>query len=195
MTAAIILAAGESGRLGRPKQNLLFQNKTLLQHAIETGLRSKCSPVVVVLGANADKITPQLPDKAFNVIYNKNWKEGIASSIRIAIKDIEKDISISDVLIMLCDQPFVTSDLIGKILQKKAETQSPIIACSYQNTAGVPALFDRSLFTELSSLSGDEGAKKIIKGHSKDVADVPFDLGSFDIDTQADYARLIKERC
>jgi molybdenum cofactor cytidylyltransferase len=190
MTAAIILAAGESSRLGEPKQNLLFNGQTLLQGVIETTKKTDCKPVIVVLGANADKIAP-IPGTI--TLYNKDWKEGMASSIKIAIQEIERDDSINNVLIILCDQPFVNSDLIDKMLHTKARSQSAIVACSYNNTVGVPALFDRSLFIELSSLSGNEGAKKIIMNHSKNITLVSFELGSVDIDTTADYDRLIND--
>jgi molybdenum cofactor cytidylyltransferase len=189
MTGAIILAAGESSRLGQPKQNLLFEGQTLLQRVIETTKKTDCKPVIVVLGANADKIAPM---PATITLYNKDWKEGMASSIKIAIQEIKRHDTIDDVLIMLCDQPFVSSDLIDKMLHTKARSQSAIVACSYNNTVGVPALFDRSLFIELLSLSGNEGAK-IILNHSKNITLVPFDLGSVDIDTDADYDRLIND--
>ena len=188
MTAAIILAAGESSRLGKPKQNLLFNGQTLLQRAVGTAKKTNCKPIIVVLGANADKIAPL---SGIITLYNEDWKEGMASSIRMAIQEIEKDDLINDAIIMLCDQPFVNVDLIDEMLQKKADSQSQIVACGYNNTVGVPALFDKSLFIELSSLSGNEGAKKIIMDHFNNITLVPFDLGSVDIDTIADYERLI----
>ena len=193
MTGLIILAAGESSRFGQPKQNLLFRNKTLLQHAIETGLHSGCKPVIVVLGANSNLIDTQIADENFRVIYNEDWQEGIASSIRMGVKEIEKDNSINEALIMLCDQPFVDTGLINNILQKKTDAQAAIVACSYNNTIGVPALFDRSLFAELLLLTGNDGAQKIIKNHPRETATIPFDLGGVDIDTNADYQQLIKD--
>jgi molybdenum cofactor cytidylyltransferase len=178
MTALVILAAGASNRLGQPKQNLLFKNQTLLQRAVETGLASACRPVIVVLGANADVIEPiNLVDA--KVLYNYEWNEGMASSIRVAVNEIIKDTTVTNIIIMLCDQPFVTAALINTMLQKQMETGKPIIACSYNNTMGVPALFNRPLFAELLLLKGD-------------VITVPFEPGSIDIDTLEDYKRLLK---
>jgi molybdenum cofactor cytidylyltransferase len=191
MTALIILAAGASSRLGQPKQNLLFENQTLLQRAVETGLASACNPIIVVLGANAETIEPiSLVD--VKVLHNKEWNEGMASSIRVAVNEIIKDTVVTNIIIMLCDQPFVTPALIDTILQKQIETGKPIIACSYNNTIGVPALFNRSLFAELLLLKGHDGAKKIIQSHQHDVIAVPFEPGSIDIDTKEDYKRLLK---
>jgi len=191
MTVLIILAAGESRRLGHPKQNLLFQNKTLLQRAVETGLDSKCRPVIVVLGANADLITPIVFTEGVRIIHNEDWEEGIASSIRIAINEVQQDNSINGALIMLCDQPFVDADLLNNMLQKKMDTRSVVVACNYNNTIGVPALFDRALFAGLLLLVGNEGAKKVIKDHIGDVVMIPFEAGGVDIDTEEDYQRLI----
>jgi molybdenum cofactor cytidylyltransferase len=191
MTGLIILAAGESGRLGQPKQNLLFQNKTLLQRAIETGLNSKCRPVIVVLGANAGVINPAIQHETVTVIYNPDWNEGMTSSIRTGIKEIEKNKAIDSVLIMLCDQPFVDPVLINDMLRKQQETGKAIVACSYKDTVGVPVLFDRSLFAELLLLKGHEGAKNLLKDHPKDIVTIQFDKGNIDIDTMDDYQRLI----
>jgi molybdenum cofactor cytidylyltransferase len=191
MTALVILAAGASNRLGQPKQNLLFKNQTLLQRAVETGLASACRPVIVVLGANADVIEPiNLVDA--KVLYNYEWNEGMASSIRVAVNEIIKDTTVTNIIIMLCDQPFVTAALINTMLQKQMETGKPIIACSYNNTMGVPALFNRPLFAELLLLKGHDGAKKILQTHQYDVITVPFEPGSIDIDTLEDYKRLLK---
>lgn len=191
MTALIILAAGASSRLGQPKQNLLFQHTTLLNRAIETGLASTCRPVIVVLGANAGVIEAMDQDEV-KVIYNNDWNEGMASSIRLAIKEIEADNKINQAVIMLCDQPFVTAALIDTMLQQQIETGKPIIACTYNNTIGVPVLFNKLLFAQLLLLQGHEGAKKILKTNEPDIATIPFELGSIDIDTMADYEQLIK---
>jgi molybdenum cofactor cytidylyltransferase len=193
MTALIILAAGSSSRLGKPKQNLLFKDKTLLQQAIETALGSKCAPIIVVLGANTQLVSPDVPQENITIVYNDDWNEGIASSIRSGVSEIENNKAINNALIMLCDQPFVNSLLLNDLITKQQETSKSIIACTYGDTVGVPALFNRSLFPELLSLKGDEGAKKIIKDHLEDIAKIPFDMGSIDIDTIEDYEQLLKK--
>jgi molybdenum cofactor cytidylyltransferase len=189
MTAAIILAAGESSRLGQPKQNLLFNGQTLLQHAVNSAQRSKCKPVIVVLGANADAIMP--PAKT-TLLYNKDWKEGMASSIRVAINEVNKHHSIDKVIILLCDQPFVSAALLDSMIDKQTETGKTIVACTYNGIIGVPVLFERSLFGELLLLQGNEGAKKVLKDHIPGIASIPFEQGGTDIDTPADYGQLRK---
>jgi molybdenum cofactor cytidylyltransferase len=189
MTGLIILAAGESSRLGQPKQNLLFNGQTLLQRAADAGKIAGCKPVIVVLGANAGMITPIAET---TTLYNQNWKEGIASSIRTAINEVGKDISINQVIIMLCDQPFVSAALLNTLINRQIETSKLIVACTYNNTTGVPALFDRALFTELQLLQGPEGAKKLLNAHPDYIATVSFEQGNIDIDTPGDYEQLRK---
>ena len=189
MTAAIILAAGESSRLGQPKQNLLFKGRTLLQSAVDSALQSNCKPVIVMLGANASQINPIA---GVTTLKNKDWKEGMASSIRIAIEEINKDLSIDNVIIMLCDQPFVSAELLNALIDKQIETGKSIVACTYNGTIGVPVLFDHTIFAELLLLQGQEGAKKILKTHANVIATIPFEQGGIDIDTPDDYERLRK---
>jgi molybdenum cofactor cytidylyltransferase len=189
MTAAIILAAGESSRLGQPKQNLIFNGQTLLERVIDSAQQSKCNPVIVVLGANSDKIKPMAETIT---LYNKDWQEGMASSIRTAIDEIDRNPLVNNAIILLCDQPYVNATLLNTLIDKQAQTGTPIVACAYNGTTGVPVLFDRSLFTELLLLQGREGAKKILLTHANDSVTIPFEHGSIDIDTFGDYENLLK---
>lgn len=195
MTGLIILAAGASSRLGTPKQNLIYQGQTLLQRAIHTALTSACcEKIVVVLGANEGMIRPNISDHQVHITYNPNWQEGIASSIRLGITELQKlEPNITAAILMLCDQPFVDPLLIYQLTERKAENNNGIIACTYKDTLGVPALFDASYFPQLLMLQGKEGAKKLIKAFAHDVLPVAFPLGAIDIDTMDDYEGL-KER-
>jgi molybdenum cofactor cytidylyltransferase len=189
MTGIIILAAGASGRLGKPKQNLIYKGKTLLQSAVNIANDSKCIPVLVVLGANADEIQPTIEKLPVTILHNKIWQEGIASSIRLGIAELEKiEPKVDSAILMLCDQPFVDAELINKLIQSKSE--KGIVASAYNDTIGVPVLFDACYFEELLQLKGDEGAKKLLLKHPDDVVMIPFPLGSVDIDTIEDYEKI-----
>jgi molybdenum cofactor cytidylyltransferase len=192
MTTLIILAAGASGRLGFPKQTLLYKGKTLLETAIEAGLKSKCDEVNVVLGANAEAIESGIKNYNINIIHNPNWADGMASSIAAVVNSLQANIAVRSVVIMLCDQPFVNRAIIDSLLYKQQQTGKPIVACTYKDTVGVPALFSRSLFDQLLLLQGQEGAKKIITDYPEAVATIPFEKGGIDIDTLADYEELIR---
>lgn len=192
MTGLIILAAGASTRLGFPKQTLLYKGKTLLELAIEAGLKSKCHDVTVVLGANAEAIEPGIKSYDINIIHNPDWSVGMASSIVLAVSSLQANVAVRSAIIMLCDQPFVNRALIDSLLYKQQQTGKRIVACTYKDTIGVPALFSRSMFDKLLLLGGNEGAKKIITDHPEDIATIPFQKGGIDIDTLEDYEDLIK---
>jgi molybdenum cofactor cytidylyltransferase len=185
-TAVIILAAGRSSRLGLPKQLLQFKGKSLLRHVAETALDAHAAEVIVILGFEADRMKHELDDLPVRIFTNADWEEGIASSIRAGITSLPA--TIDGALLMLCDQPFVTSDLL-KSLISACGTARPIAASGYDESIGVPACFDRSLFHELTSLSGDSGARGIIGRHRDMVTTISFPQASIDIDTISDYKK------
>lgn len=192
MTGLVLLAAGASKRLGKPKQELLYKGETLLQHAIHAALDSGCKPIVVVTGANADKLSPEAPDAAVVTVYNPEWQEGMASSIRFGLTELVAiEPEVTDVIFMVCDQPFVDAALLNTLIQMKQESGKGIVACAYGNTLGTPALFDKAYFAELMALSGKGGAKEFLFRYSDDTAAVPFPEGAVDIDTPADYDALL----
>lgn len=192
MTGVIILAAGSSSRLGQPKQNLVYKGSTLLAHALEAALDSVCRPVVVVLGANAGDIVPVIGDLPVAVVQNEAWQEGMASSIVCGLSELLlMEPAVSDVVIMVCDQPYVNAEVLNKLVQLKSESGKEIVACAYKDTLGTPVLFDQRFFDELLALRGQEGAKKLLFRHRELVAAHAFPSGAIDIDTSADYSNLI----
>jgi molybdenum cofactor cytidylyltransferase len=190
MTGLIILAAGNSSRMGRPKQTLVYQGKTLLQHAIQAAVQSNCEPVFVVLGAYADEVSAEIHDESVIIIHNPKWQKGMASSIRAGIAELEKNEEIDSVIIMLCDQPFVDTGLLNSLVELQQTSNKDIVACSYHNTLGVPVLFSKAYFASLLELEGHEGAKKILASNRDDIATIAFPQGEIDIDTPDDYNRL-----
>ncbi|QEM09411.1 MULTISPECIES: nucleotidyltransferase family protein [Mucilaginibacter] len=192
MTGIIILAAGSSSRFGSPKQNFVYQGKTLLQRAIQTALTClHCEKVIVVLGANEELIRSNIDDQVVHVAYNPHWQEGMGSSIKIGVQEMLRlKPDITSIILMLCDQPFVDSFLISQLVEKKEINDCGIIASSYRDALGAPALFDAKYFPDLLNLQGHEGAKKIIETHADDVFILPFPLGAIDIDTADDLERL-----
>lgn len=194
MTGAIILAAGSSSRLGMPKQNLMFQGKTLLERAVGNALESGCEKVIVVLGANVEHITFHKEDKNVTILQNNDWEEGMASSIRLGIAKLQQIApKVNSAILMLCDQPFADAALLNQLIRQKSEGKKEIVASAYNGTLGPPALFDKNKFPELLQLSGRDGAKKIIAKYATELDTVPFPLGIIDIDTSGDYERLENE--
>lgn len=187
----IILAAGASTRMGTPKQLLMYKGRSLVRHTVEVALASMCRPVVVVTGANAEIMKPELLDLPIKVVENQQWSKGMSSSIRVGLEGLKSFADNLDAaVILLCDQPFVSAQLINQILAKYLLTGLPIVACEYAQTLGVPALFSHVLFPELSALQDSVGAKQIIKKYFPSVASVSFPEGKIDIDIPLDYENL-----
>jgi len=190
----IILAAGASKRLGQPKQLLPYHGKSLLQHAIQVAKETICKPIVVILGAHADALIKDASMPGIEVIINDEWEEGMASSIRKGLKKLMAALPVMDAIIfMVCDQPFVTAQLLEELILKHRETTRPVVACRYGNSYGTPALFHKTMFTQLLKLKGDKGAKKIMKEQPDYVVGVDFPLGDIDIDTMQDYESVLKK--
>lgn len=193
--AAVILAAGASTRMGTPKQLLLYQGQSLLRRVIETAIAAHCSPIFVVLGAYSAQIRCEIKDLPVQVVENPEWQTGMGSSIRHGIQAlIETSPLVEATILLLCDQPFVSTPTIHQLASVYRATNSPIIASAYQNTIGVPALFHSTLFLELTGLTQAEGAKKVIQRHINSVVTVEFPQGAIDLDTPEDYQQFLVDR-
>ena len=178
------------GSAAAPKQLLVYKGQTLIRRAAETALASVCRPVVVVLGANAVAVGAEL-ELPVIVTRNHEWEVGMASSLCAGLEAVlAADAGVDAVVVLLCDQPFVTAELIDTLIERRRETGKTIVATEYSDARGVPALFARELFAELRGLSGHEGARQIIRKHADDTVGVPFAGAAIDIDTRADYMAL-----
>ena len=187
----LILAAGSSSRLGEPKQLLLYDSKPLLQHAIDIALETEKGPVLTILGANAVVIKQQVSLADVHITINDNWQEGMGSTISFGVHRLcGLYPQLTAIVIIVCDQPLITSPLLNELIQTYQQKQKRIVACAYGNTLGTPVLFDRRFFTDLMQLKGHEGAKRIIYQNQAEVTAIDFPGGNIDIDTAADYERL-----
>ena len=188
----ILLAAGRSSRLGSPKQLLTYKGKSLLRHAVDAALGSEMTPLIVVLGAHSELLKKELEsEKGVQVIINKGWEEGMASSIRCGVNAaMQTSPSTDGLIIMVCDQPFVSPALLKRLVDTQHQTGLPVVASGYHSSLGVPALFYKTFFETLLELEGDTGARKLLKEHKDVVAMVDFPEGVIDIDTENDYHEL-----
>lgn len=186
----VILAAGASTRMGTPKQLLQFQGRSFLRHTTEIALASVCKPIIVVLGAYAEQIRHEVAELPVVIVENHNWRQGMGSSIQAGIKMLEHDSNIDGVMLLLCDQPFISVDIINQLVEAFYTTDKLIVASEYKQTLGVPALFSREMLPELINLNTSAGAKQIIQKYEKLVNRVSFELGAIDIDTPQEYEQL-----
>ncbi|SJZ56364.1 molybdenum cofactor cytidylyltransferase [Chitinophaga eiseniae] len=190
-TGIVILAAGASRRLGTPKQQVRFQQQSLLQRILYTAQQTTARPVVVVLGAFADTILPDMQDSEATTVINPDWESGMGSSIQTGVREILRISNhVSNILILLCDQPFITPALLEEMIGTHLRQKKGITACSYGGITGAPVLFHQKYFPHLITLGGQEGAKKIILQHPEDVSTVSFPEGIIDIDTPEDLQQL-----
>ena len=189
-TGVIILAAGSSSRLGRPKQLIEYQERNLIQKAIKEAQESKADSLVVVLGWNPDLIKTGFESEKILHVINENWEEGIASSMQAGLRFLMKKEHPDQVILMLVDQPFVDADLLDRLMLEKENSGKGIGVCSYSETLGVPAIFDQSYFEEMLKLKGSDGAKKVILRNKADVFELDFPQGEVDLDTEEDLDRL-----
>jgi len=186
--AILILAAGESSRMGEPKQLLPWKDGTLLENAIKTAKGSNADDVCVILGANSRDIRAAILEEEIVVLDNPNWKNGLGSSISSGVTHlIESDTYYSGLLIMLCDQPFISSAYLNEIIRLFKENEKKIVATAYDNRAGVPAIFDVKHFQELKGLNDDYGAKKILEKYREGIVMVDAHGKELDLDTPEDY--------
>jgi molybdenum cofactor cytidylyltransferase len=192
--AILILAAGNSSRMGVSKQLLKWKEANLLQHAMNT-VNKVNSQNLVVLGANYSKIKSQIEDKNIRVLCNQNWKNGLGNSISFGINYIKESLpNIDNVLIMLADQPLIDADFLDRMIETHKLYPKKIICTLYQNERlGVPAIFNKIYFEDLLQLNDDKGAKELLKKYSSEVISLNGVKIVQDIDTLDDYEDLYKQ--
>jgi molybdenum cofactor cytidylyltransferase len=192
--AMIILAAGDSKRMGTIKQLLPWHKTTLLRHAIEQGLASDVNEVFVVLGANYKIIADHISQYNINSINNSNWSQGMGTSIASAMHYLyENNLNYDAVLIALSDQPLVDIKYYNYLINKYITSAKNIIASQNKDRIGVPAIFGSGYFETLSKLRQDIGARKIISMYTDDLQVVKGEGKLIDVDTVSDYKTLFQK--
>jgi CTP:molybdopterin cytidylyltransferase MocA len=181
---AIVLAAGSASRFGSPKQLARVGDRSLLTLAISRATEVAGQAVTVVLGAHVAEITPMLRHSGASIVINREWREGIASSIRAGLAQVPG--SADGVLIVLADQPDVTSNDLGRLLAAWRRQPDSIAAASFGSTVGAPAIFPRWALRDLTELRGDSGARSLLHRYSDKLARVTMLSAAIDIDTPED---------
>ncbi|HYG38274.1 MAG TPA: nucleotidyltransferase family protein [Cytophagales bacterium] len=191
--AILLLAAGSSTRLKEPKQLLDIHGQPLLLRSVETAYACAEKQTFVVLGSEFEMHKNLISDLPVKIIQNKSWEKGMGNSIKAGLSYIIKAVAqVEAVIIMVCDQPLVTTAYLEKMIQKYSDCGKRIIASSYAATLGVPALFHKSIFPSILQLDDTHGAKMIIESNPEDVETISFPEGAIDIDTSQDYQNFLK---
>lgn len=192
--AVLILAAGNSSRMGSPKQLLKWKNTTLLQHSINS-VKAINDINILVLGANFEKIEPSIISDDIIILQNKHWQKGLGNSIAAGVQYVKKSLpNVDNILIVLGDQPLINSDYLKKMIGIHKLNREKLICTMYEKgRLGVPAIFNNSFFEELMQLNDDKGAKNILQKYSDRMLSVHGENLISDIDTIDDYELLYKK--
>lgn len=187
MISAIVLAAGESKRMGKVKQLLPFAQSTVLEQVINNLLESKLDEIIVVLGYQAQKIARKIGSNHVKIVINPNFKQGMSSSIKCGLSQIDK--RAEAIMIMLGDQPLIGKEIVDTLIEMFLKSNQGIIVPVYEGRRGHPIIFDVKYKSELLSLKDDIGGRKVIETHLQDILEVEVNSPGviIDIDNKADY--------
>jgi molybdenum cofactor cytidylyltransferase len=193
--AGVVLAAGGSARLGRPKQLLDWQGRPFVRVCAETALDAGLSPVMVVVGSDHQEVVAAVDDLPVRIVHNWDWAQGQGTSVSAVVKELSQPEwkRISAAMFLLADQPQIPPTLIGALLEAYSGTDIPVVAPLIDQRRGNPVLFDRLTFPVLRKLEGDAGGRQVFSKFRKLM--VPWHEGrdGLDVDTEEDYRRLLEE--
>jgi molybdenum cofactor cytidylyltransferase len=187
----IILAAGSSSRLGRPKQLLPLGDRPVLAHTLANALASSLDGVIVVLGHAADTIRAQIDFGPARVVLNERYAEGQSTSLHVGVATLPPETAAA--IFILGDQPLIGPAVLDALIAAYRDTAAPIVQPNYDGQRGNPVLIARALFPELLTVTGDQGARNVLRAHAADIRVVPIPgtTPTDDLDTEEDYHRLL----
>lgn len=185
-TAAVILAAGASSRLGEPKQMVRWHGMTLLERSVAVAKEAGLDPVIVVLGASAARVSEVCDLRQAWVVVNPRWSEGMASSVRAGMELAENFPKVDGAVLLTCDMPLVGAAHLRALV----DAGEAVVGSGYAGRVGVPAFFARRRFQELLTLAGDTGARALLRGSA---AVALAEDTAHDVDTPEDVARLLRD--
>lgn len=194
MIVAVVLSAGESSRMGRPKALLPIGGQTFIGRIVDALKEGGIERVVVVLGFNAEEMRRKIEHLPVEIVVNSNYKQGQLSSLQAAIRYLERTADCDGMLVHLVDHPYIDANLVGVMLKRFAEAQPPIVLPCHQGKRGHPVIFSRQLFQELLDAPMDQGAKAVVNAHREAALEIDTeDVGiTLDIDTPELYRQHVK---
>lgn len=194
-TGITLLAAGASTRMGRPKQLLRYQGESLLKRTLGIALETPFRPIAVVLGARAEQMEAELDGTDTLIVHNSAWASGMGSSVAAGLEALLRaEPKLEAACFILVDQPFLTTTHLLELHRQLENAPGKLGAASaYEHTLGVPAIFRKTLFPELSKLHGQKGAKPVIEKYKDQLISVPFPKGQIDLDTPEDWKGFLRD--
>lgn len=194
LIAAVVLAAGVSSRMGKPKQTVPLNGVPMLEMVLEILHKSNVGRIVVVLGANAAEVRKRIGFADETVVVNPRFAEGMSGSLKLGLRHVGRGADAA--IVALGDQPFVLPLTIDALVAAYEESGALIVIPTYHGVRGNPVLFDKSVFPQIARIRGDMGAKSVVQENAADVleVDVPDEGVLVDIDTPSDLARRMEVR-
>ena len=184
--AGVVLAAGSSSRMGRNKLLLELGGETVIRRAVRAAVDGGLDPVVVVLGHEAERVRAELSGLPFRPVLNPDHARGVGTSLQVGVAEVPT--SAAAIVVILADMPFVTASMIGAVVEQYRTTGLPVVVSRYGETEAPPTLFDRSLFAELLSITGERSAKQVARRHEHEAAVLAWPAEALrDLDVAGDY--------
>src|SRR5262245_54820837 len=187
--AGILLAAGTSSRMGRNKLLFRLDEETLLRRAARAAVGAGLTPVLAVLGHEADRARAELAGLPCDVVINPAYESGIVSSLHAGIAAVPA--SANATVVMLADMPFVTSAMIAGLVERYRSSTAPLVISDYEGVVAPPMLYDRALFGELLAMTGEGCGRQVVRRHREEAEVLAWPAAALaDLDVPEDYARL-----
>ena len=194
MIVAVVLSAGESSRMGRPKALLPIDGRTFIEKIVAALKKSSVAKVMVVLGHNADEMIQRIEHLPVEILVNPDYKLGQLSSLQVAVRRLEREPDCDGMLVHLVDHPYVNTELVQTMIKRYEDTGKLIVVPRYNGKRGHPVIFSRKLFSELLAAPMDQGAKAVVNAHRDDTLEIDTEAEgvTVDIDTPELYRQHVK---
>jgi molybdenum cofactor cytidylyltransferase len=194
MIAAVVLSAGESSRMGRPKALLPIAGQTFIEKIVSALEHTSVGKIIVVLGHNAEEMKQRIKQLAVEILVNPEYRLGQLSSLQVAVRRLQSDENCDGVLVHLVDHPYVNPDLVNLMAQRFFESGKLIVVPRHRGQRGHPVILSRKLFGELLNAPMDEGAKAVVNAHRDETLEIDTDDEgvTIDIDTPELYRQHVK---
>lgn len=194
MIVAVVLSAGESSRMGRPKALLPIYGQTFIERIVAALKQTRVGKIIVILGHNASELQPKISHLPVEILINTDYKLGQLSSLQLAVRHLQLDQDCDGMLVHLVDHPYLTPALVQEMIRRFYETKKRIIVPKFHGKRGHPVIFSRELFAELLSAPVDQGAKAVVNAHRADTLEIETEEAgiALDIDTPELYQQHVR---
>ena len=194
MIAAVVLSAGESSRMGRPKALLPIDGQTFIERIVAALKQTKVGKIIVILGHNARELQSKISHLPVEILINTDYKLGQLSSLQLAVRYLQPDLDCDGVLVHLVDHPYLAPALVEEMIRRFYETKKRIIVPKFHGKRGHPVIFSNALFDEILSAPMEEGAKAVVNAHRAETLEIETEEEGIavDIDTPELYQQHVR---